>query len=81
MMPYTCIVQDAQGKIETRLIYGQFGAADTAEDKIKEESPDSRVLAAIPGDHVSKVWLGDDMRERRRRRSKSMEVDIWDLDT
>ena len=78
MMPYTCIIKDLNGNIKTELVYGQFGAADTAEDAILEKEPSAVVIAAIPGDHVNKVWLGRDMDERRSRREGSMDVDVWE---
>ena len=77
MMPYTCIVRNTQGKIETKLVYGEFGAPVSASNIIQEENPGMQCIAAIPGNHMNSAWTVDDY-DQNNRRSSSMDIDLWD---
>ena len=78
MMPYTCIIQKSNGDIHHRLIYGSYGAGWTTEQVLREEEPGSSVLAAIPGNHMTSIWMAENKRDQKH--PSSIDVDLWDLD-
>ena len=78
MMPYTCIIQKSNGEIKPKLIYADMGAGWTTEQVLRSEDPGSSVLAAIPGNHMTSVWMGNN--KRVKKYSSNVDVDVWNLD-